>query len=110
MPDATEDEDGRVAFSDYGVNARIALFREQDAAVLAAVEICYSTLKSRLASRYPNLFSVGAADRGGKPTSWVEVTHTLLGDSVWNERKLYDDTTVTEVLAYLERKIKEAKK
>lgn len=106
---ATEDEDCRVFFGAYGTNARLGLFQKQDKAVLAAVEISYSTLKSRLAARYPNLFSISNTAKGGKPVSWMEVTHTVLGDDVWHERDLHT-TSAVEVLAFLDGKIKESKK
>lgn len=105
---ATEDDDPRIPFSVFGVNARVGCFDIVGAHTLAAVEICYSTLKTRLASRYPNLFGMSKSGNGGKPASWMEISHTILGDTVWNEAQLHS-TSVTEVLSMLDRKIKESK-
>lgn len=105
---ATEDDEPRVPFSSWGVNARLPLFGNIDAATQAAVEICYCSLKTRLAARYPNLFGMSKASNGGKPSSWMEISHTILGDTVWNEEQLHH-TCVCEVLSMLDRKIKESK-
>jgi hypothetical protein len=106
-----EDEDDRIPFSRYGTSNRLSLFKLSDGE-RQALSVNYLSLRHRLTRRYPYLFTAaGKNDKGGDggAPQWVEVTQSLLGDTVWNERQLLS-TSVSQVLYRLNQQVKESRR
>lgn len=106
-----EDEDDRIPFSRYGTSNRLPLFKLSDGE-RRALSVNYLSLRHRLTRRYPYLFtSSGADDKGGGGTApqWLEVTQSLLGETVWNERQLLS-TSVSQVLFRLNQQVKASRR
>ena len=105
VPD--ENADTRTPFTRAGMNNRYPLFAELDAATLRAVEVNYLALRRRLTKRYSYLFTSSGSEQSDP--GWIEVSHALLGDTVWNEQQLLH-TSVGQVLYRLDRQIKDSRK
>ena len=116
--DADEEEDERVAFSRYGVSARLPMFRELSPLVLSAIEVNFVLLRRKITDLYPNIFKGGkrkvkrqqpkAAAENNAGTDWVGVYRRLLGEHVWEEERLLK-LPVNTVLYRLDVMVKEGR-
>ncbi len=115
--DADEEEDERLAFSRYGVSARLPLFRELSPLVLSAVEVNFVLLRRKMTDLYPNIFKGGKKkvkkqkeqpSTAADGTDWVGVYRRLLGEHVWEEERLLK-LPVNTVLYRLDLMVKEGR-
>lgn len=107
VPD--ENADPRVPFSRQGTSRRLPLFRQLDPAVLYAVQVNYLILRSHLTDRYRHLFCQdNSQPPSSSSSSWVTISRSLLGGSVWHEQQLLH-TSVAQVLYHLDNTIKDSK-
>lgn len=114
-----ENADERIAFSKYGVGARLPMFRTLSPLLLSAVEVNYVLLRRKMTDRYPNIFkggkrkvtrqpSTAAAADTADGTDWVSVYRRLLGEHVWEEERLLG-LPVNSVLFRLDVMVKEGR-
>ena len=122
---ATEEEDERIAFSRFGVSARLPMFKGLSPLLLSAIEINYMLLRKRITDLYPNIFRGGSRKVKRQPraaagdgdtqqpsaaagTDWVGVYRRLLGEHVWEEERLLK-LPVNTVLFRLDVMVKDGK-
>ena len=122
---ATEEEDERIAFSRFGVSARLPMFKGLSPLLLSAIEINYMLLRKRMTDLYPNIFRGGSRKVKRQPsaaagdgdtqqpstaagTDWVGVYRRLLGEHVWEEERLLK-LPVNTVLFRLDVMVKDGK-
>ena len=103
-----EDEDDRIPFSSYGTSNRLPLFSLSDAERLA-LSVNYLSLRRHLTKQYPYLFTAARDEGEGSAPQWVEVSRSLLGDSIWYERQLLA-TSVSQVLFRLNQQVKDSRR
>lgn len=101
--DFAEDENPRIPFTRFGLNARIDQFLVLDKGLLRAVEVNYLALRRRMTDKYRYLF--GGVSDGADSRTWIDTTREILGANVWNESQLAT-TSVNGVLAMIDNAIR----
>lgn len=98
----TEDQDPRIPFTRFGLSNRLELFQQLPSETIKAFSVNYLALRHNMTKRYRYIFSGKRAsndDRG-----WVEITHEVLGQDVWQEQQLAG-TSVNAVLSMINNTI-----